>query len=147
MKFQPKKSERFPTVKVCGSDFCLRRVRIVLVAMTVLFAAGSALAQGRSAQANSALAINIRPAALMQMSAETVNLKIRLAHGAQAYVWTASECSSPAQVVVVEHSGIYDIANTRFEVRPGDKALCLASSDGLIALSVPLLAESAGSGQ
>jgi hypothetical protein len=67
----------------------------------------------------------------------SVQVRIRLAPGAQARVWTSAACAAPSpDSYVIARSGIYRIA---VDTLPGSGAMvCVASSDGRLSSSTPL---------
>ena len=70
----------------------------------------------------------------------SVQVRIRLAPGAQARVWTAASCATPRpDAYVIALSGMYRIA---VDTLPGSGAVvCVASSDGRLSSSTPLPAQ------
>jgi hypothetical protein len=109
-----------------------------LLAFLVLMV-GSSFGQARSA--NGAMALTVRPAAKLEVSATSIVVKVRLATGSQAYLWAAQDCSSPVPNIIVERSGSYDFRKEDLKLQFADRILCLASSDRQIAVSLPLIAQ------
>ena len=67
----------------------------------------------------------------------SVQVRIRLAPGTQARVWTAASCAAPSpDAHVIARSGTYRIA---LDTLPGSgTTVCIASSDGRLSSSTPL---------
>jgi hypothetical protein len=67
----------------------------------------------------------------------SVQVRIRLAPGAQARVWTSTACATPSpDSYVIARSGTHRIAVATL---PGSgTTVCIASSDGRLASSTPL---------
>ena len=84
------------------------------------------------------LFVQVRPeAALSRQGEGTLLLKIRLAPGARAALWSATTCAAPDPgSYMIVRSGIYTLP---LSVIPGpsDAGTCLASSDGAFALFLP----------
>jgi hypothetical protein len=75
---------------------------------------------------------------MSQLDGNAILLKIRLREGTQARLWKAETCTVPVPAAhVIPRSGIYRIP---LPAMPGAEGsgICLASSDGSLAASLPL---------
>jgi len=107
-------------------------------------------AQNRTA--TTSLAMLVRPEVLLQRQNSSVIVKIRLARGATAHLWTDKSCTLPSpesQVIIA--SGTYTIPlNTltpvNSELTSSSNQVCLVSSDGVLHGSLPVEVLEAGSG-
>src|ERR1700682_2300806 len=84
------------------------------------------------------LYVSVRPElSAMLDGGGSVQVRIRLAPGAQARVWTAASCAAPSpDDYVIARSGAYRIA---LDTLPGTgTTVCIASSDGRVSSSTSL---------
>lgn len=102
----------------------------IALVMASMLGSGVA-AHGADMTAHSQLMVQVRPeAALETLGGDAVRLKIRLAPGAQARVWTADSCGVPApNTYTVAQSGIHVIPISTL-ANGSSSNVCLASSDG-----------------
>lgn len=112
---------RYNTMGLAGALFAL-----------ALAAVPSAVAQR---QMSAQISVNIRTEASLDASRmDAVRVKIRLAPGTNALVWTAQDsCTTPSMTGrSIASSGTYDIPTS--DLGSGNR-VCVASSDGSIRLS------------
>ena len=108
---------------------------IALVVFALLIASRSACPESRS-WASSHVSLSVQPEQEMTVSGQAINLKIRLAPGVSASLWSADTClQPPADAYTIKQSGRFQISLP--EVSPTDAQLiCLRSSDGQLSSSV-----------
>jgi hypothetical protein len=94
-----------------------------------------------AASVSTTLFVQIRPeAALSRQGEDTILLKIRLAPGARAMIWSANACGEPEPgSYIVSRSGIYALPLSIIP-GPSDAGTCVASSDGAFALFLDAIA-------
>ena len=83
------------------------------------------------------LSVTVRPELTATLDGGgSVQVRIRLAPGTQARVWTAESCAAPIpDAYVIARSGTYHIATST--LAGNGTTVCLASSDGRLAFSIP----------
>jgi hypothetical protein len=116
----------------------------VLIVMLAALLTGTLELHAQSRTATTALAVQIRQEELLQVQTDQVALKIRLARGRTARIWSDMACTSPSPgAIVITKSGIYTFPLSDIQPvnkNPGDVAgaICLESSDGALHDSIPL---------
>src|SRR5258708_2632697 len=113
---------------------CMGEARMPMLRMVLFLIALPCVAQQISI---GQLYVAVRPELLATLDGSgSVQIRIRLAPGAQARVWTAATCASPSpDAYVIARSGTYRIA---VDTLPGNATIvCVASSDGLLSSSTP----------
>jgi hypothetical protein len=92
-------------------------------------------APAASHTATTSLTLQVRPEARLDQDGAFLHLKIRLARGADARVWSATACGAPlADTVVISRSGTHTIPLSALGAPAGEN-ICLASSDGTLRLT------------
>ncbi|MBI3667355.1 MAG: hypothetical protein HY236_14205 [Acidobacteria bacterium] len=92
------------------------------------------------AESGTQLLVQVRPEALLlQQDENAVGLRIRLASGTMARIWTDRSCGLPeSDTYLVSRSGTYIIPFSAIENK-GATTICLSSSDGSISTSLQFL--------
>jgi hypothetical protein len=117
---------------------------------TVALLGGTIRLHAQGGTATTSLILEVRPEELLQVQSGGVLLKIRLARGATAQLWTADACTSPSsQPYVIAASGIYSIPFSTLRALNSDGSrpstqVCLVSSDNLLRDSLPVGISGAG---
>jgi hypothetical protein len=87
----------------------------------------------------------VRPEARLDQDGTFLNVKIRLARGADARLWSATTCGAPlADTLVISRSGTHTIPLSALG-GPAGENICLASSDGTLRLTQPVRSGWSGS--
>lgn len=111
---------------------------VAFAGLVALLSGGAPVAAQSRRSAAATLFLQIRPEEVLAIQNSSVALKIRLARGASARLWSANPCTAPSpESQVITASGTYSIPLTSFAPSSNDQAagpwrVCLASSDGLL---------------
>jgi hypothetical protein len=88
--------------------------------------------------ATASLTLQVRPEARLDQEGAFLRVKIRLARGADARLWSATACGAPlADTLVISRSGTHTIPLSALGAPAGEN-ICLASSDGTLRLAQPV---------
>jgi hypothetical protein len=92
-------------------------------------------APAASHTATTSLTLQVRPEARLDQDGDFLRVKIRLARGADARLWSATACGAPlADTLVILRSGTHTIPLSALGAPAGEN-ICLASSDGTLRLT------------
>jgi hypothetical protein len=102
-------------------------------------------APAASHTATASLLLQVRPEARLDQDGAFLRVKIRLARGADARLWSATACGAPlADTLVISRSGTHTIPLSALGAPAGEN-ICLASSDGTLRLAQPVRSAWSGS--
>jgi len=125
-----------------------RRFPLVLAAVLVIWVcifSFASSAWGATARSSAALAIEVRPAAELNVASGQVTVRIRLSRGVVAQVWFDNACSVPAQgAVTISASGTHGFSLRNFNSNHNQAVngrVCLLSSDGQLRVAAPAVVE------
>ena len=133
-----------------GTEIENRRIPLVLAAVLVLWVSAfffATSAYGATARASAGLSLEVREAAEVNVASDLVTVTVRLAPGVVAQVWFDSACSSsPAPgAVSIQKSGVHQFAMKTLDgSRVSGGQVCVASSDGQVKVSAPVVAANMG---
>lgn len=119
------------------------RMRLLILMLLALLTSTLEL-HAQSRTATSALVLQVRQEEFLQLQTDQAALKIRLAGGRMARIWSDTACTSPSVgAIVITKSGTYnfplsDIQATNKNSGDAAGAICLESSDGVLHDSIPL---------
>lgn len=113
----------------------LRLALLAALACVVLGALSVLSLRAASQTATVSLFVQVRPEARLLQQGDAVQLKVRLAPGAQAWIWSDGVCGSPASgALPISRSGSYVIPLSALSSTAGGQ-ICLVSSDGALRIS------------
>lgn len=111
------------------------RLLCAVIVLATLFC-GTAVGESRGA---ASLVLHVAPELKVVQLSGMLQVKIRLARGATARLWTADDCSAaPANSFEVRASGIYNVPLRQFSTATSGYA-CVFSSDGQLRSATRLL--------
>jgi hypothetical protein len=118
---------------------------LVVLACMVVGMLWVPLAPAASHTATTSLTLQVRPEARLDQDGAFLHVKIRLARGADARLWSATACGAPlADTLVISRSGTHTIPLSALGAPAGEN-ICLASSDGTLRLAQPVRSAWSGS--